>query len=607
MGREELRIQTLIQQDLVESIRDLLINTKNTTDLLKVLLEIILQTHKCEAGAIILLDSKHHVLHFKTASGEKQHEIQKLELCEGQGFAGWVISHNTPILSNEPANDPRWCRSISARVQFETRNIVCCPLRFHNRTIGALQLINKISEPFTEADVESLLQIGPEIALSLHHLQILENTFEKNARFEQIMKTSQLLTTTFKVDTVLKESMDMILNIIEAEGCSLFTYEIDGFLHLQIAKNRAALKQPLPEANFRLKVGQGIAGEVAEERKPMLIPDAQNDSRFDTRMDNALGYKTRTIMCVPMLVQDRLIGVIEAINKQTNTQFTLQDLEYFQLLANHIAVALENASLVERLQDWNDTLQESVNERTQELQSACTKLQKMDQMKTDFLNVVAHDIRNPLTSILAFSQLIQATGQNLNEMQSEGLTTIVTEVKRLNGLIDDLLSFAKMESGTLEWGHNPVNMTQIIHHLKAVFEPDARQRKVSLIAELPEGDITLTGDQSKLSQVIANLIGNALKFTPAQGTVRIQAREITLKGKACWQFKVSDTGCGIPKKDLKKIFEKFGQSSSRETKQTKGSGLGLYICQLVVTHHQGRIYVESKRHQGSTFIVELPQ
>jgi len=423
-----------------------------------------------------------------------------------------------------------------------------------------------------------------------------------------IMETVKALNSTLKLDEVINQAMDIVLQILQIEASSLLLVE-EKELVFEIAKGRAG---QLLQQKYRLKIGEGIAGKVAECGQPIIVDDVNKNPYFCSRIDFDLAFQTKSILCVPLKIKDHVIGVLEVINKMDGTPFNEEDLHYMDLLATQIAIAIENARLVNRLEKtksivehYNSELQKEVEIRTQELQKALDNLKKIDELKNDFMHVVAHDIRGPLTSISLFSQLLYASIEQVNPEQKEGLFTINKESKRLNRLIDDLLSFAKMQSGYLTIQKVECTLGEIIDHIYKVFEMEATAKHIHF-TKLLDQPITLMADEQKLYQILSNLVSNALKYTPAEGIVNLSCQSVEMEGIAYVRFEVSDSGAGIPTEELELIFNKFEQSSSEATKHTKGTGLGLYICKEFTKLHQGQIWAENNADKGAKFIVLLP-
>jgi signal transduction histidine kinase/DNA-binding response OmpR family regulator len=229
-----------------------------------------------------------------------------------------------------------------------------------------------------------------------------------------------------------------------------------------------------------------------------------------------------------------------------------------------------------------------------------THLKELDQMKTEFVSTVSHDLRSPLTSILGYAHVLKSAGP-LNEQQDKYVERITRGVEQVTELINDLLDIGRIEAG-LDMEMAPCDMAALTQAVAEEFRHVARQKNQKLIYHGPSQAASVLGNELRLRQVLSNLIGNAIKYTPEGGevylTVWLQDDTVLLS--------VEDNGIGIPAVDLPYIFDKFYRVESDETADIQGTGLGLSIAKSVVEKHAGQIWVDSVHGQGSVFRVALP-
>ncbi|MCK8817964.1 ATP-binding protein [Natroniella sulfidigena] len=233
-----------------------------------------------------------------------------------------------------------------------------------------------------------------------------------------------------------------------------------------------------------------------------------------------------------------------------------------------------------------------------------THLKEVDQMKSEFVSMVSHEFRTPLTSMgMAVSMLLEETIGQLNEEQNELLTVVKEDCERLNHLVDELLDLSKIESGEINLDFNSIKVAKIFEVSLRPFTEQAKESGIDLVAE-EAGNLEVYGDLSKISWVITNLIGNALRYTEHGGEIRLSAEK---KGHKV-HITVSDTGKGIPKEYQNKVFDKFVRVSDDQDEDT-GTGLGLAIAKEIIEAHGGRIWVDSEVGAGSkfTFTLKLPK
>ena len=259
----------------------------------------------------------------------------------------------------------------------------------------------------------------------------------------------------------------------------------------------------------------------------------------------------------------------------------------------------------------NEEIDRQVEERTTELEAACREMQKLDELKDSFLSSVSHELRTPLTSIRSFSEILLNYEDVDVESQKEFLQIINLESERLTRLINDVLDLSKIESGNMVWYDDLISLKQVIMDSVKVQAPQIRKKEISLKLDVPDDLPLVFSDKDRIHQVVTNILGNAVKFSPPGGQIRILAegswsRDLE-EGTECIRVSVSDEGKGIPENDHETIFDKFRQATADTLKdKPEGTGLGLPICREIVTHYKGDIGVQSQEGEGSTFFFSLP-
>jgi two-component system sensor histidine kinase GlrK len=233
----------------------------------------------------------------------------------------------------------------------------------------------------------------------------------------------------------------------------------------------------------------------------------------------------------------------------------------------------------------------------------CNKLNELDKMKSDFFSSVAHELRNPLSTIkMGTSLLREGVEGPVTEGQRGILVVLEKESNRLIEMLNSLLDLSKMEAGMMSFNLEPKNISPLIDQAIGEIGPLVEAKKINLEVTVTEGLPILKIDSERILQALRNIIGNAIKFTPEKGRVSISARSIDDAIKVS----VADTGPGIPAGNLITIFEKFQQATTRGTPPIQGTGLGLAIAKQIIIHHGGKIWAESEPGHGSTFIFVLP-
>jgi signal transduction histidine kinase len=298
----------------------------------------------------------------------------------------------------------------------------------------------------------------------------------------------------------------------------------------------------------------------------------------------------RTFLGVPLLREGQPIGVMVLV-RSTVRPFSPKQIELVKTFADQAVIAIENARLFEEVQL-----------RTRELAKTIDELEIASQHKSQFVANMSHELRTPLAAILGYAELIQEGFYEPQGPKSlDALTRIRSNGKHLLGLINTVLDIAKIESGQFTLNITEYAIESVVETVRAATESLAQNKKLTLTTSVDKSLPFGFGDEQRLTQVLLNLVGNAIKFTDA-GEVSIAAGS----RNGLFAVSVTDTGPGIPLDQQDRIFEHFHQVDSSNTKAKGGTGLGLAIAKQIVEMHGGRIWVESTVGKGSTFQMEIP-
>jgi two-component system sensor histidine kinase/response regulator len=308
-----------------------------------------------------------------------------------------------------------------------------------------------------------------------------------------------------------------------------------------------------------------------------------------------------SFVAAPLKSKDRILGYVAGDFR--DRRCTDEDLELLITIASHIAVAIDNAQAYQALEHLTQTLEQRVRQRTQELQSANERLVELDELRAAFVSIVSHELRTPMTSIKGYVEnMLDGLTGPLTDRQSYYLTRVKLNVERLTRMLNQLLDLNRIENRRVELQLAAMSMPDLAQDVVEGLQSLAQKKAIAL-ATHTEGEVpNIQGDRDKLHQVLTNLVGNAIKFTPEGGDVRV---EVTALSEGLVRVCVSDTGCGIGPHEIEKVFEKFyrGESAPQEA---LGAGLGLPITKSLVELHGGRIWVDSVLDAGSQFYFTVP-
>lgn len=350
-----------------------------------------------------------------------------------------------------------------------------------------------------------------------------------------------------------------------------------------------------------------VAGSISEELlihgKPVLIHDIETIAhRLYPPVLELMHYSgLQSIVAVPLQSRAMILGYLAA--DRGAKKCTEDDLHILLTIAGHVAAAIDNAKAYSDLEELTQHLEERIEQRTDELSRANTQLQEHDRHRSTFLSVVSHELRTPMTAIRSFAEnMLDGVTGPLTELQHTYLTRIQHNVARLGRIIVQLLDWSRLDTKKVELRLEKVCVHQIATIVADSLQMVASEKNISLSITPVESLPPVQGDRDKLEQILMNLIGNGIKFTPSGGHVTV---ECCVSPPGFVQTCIVDSGCGIELSHLPNIFEEFSRvPSAMPTSQ--GAQLGLCITKTLVTMHRGQIWVESQPAVGSRFYFTLP-
>jgi signal transduction histidine kinase len=332
----------------------------------------------------------------------------------------------------------------------------------------------------------------------------------------------------------------------------------------------------------RIGADETAIGQAAAERRVLQIPDLLNESSSRV-LDIIVRAGYRAVLFVPLLRSDQIIGAL-VVRRKRPGEFPPGTIELLRTFADQSVLAIQNARLF------------------QEIEQKGRELELASKHKSQFLANMSHELRTPLNAILGYTELIldNVYGETPTKMHTV-LQRIETNSKHLLGLINDVLDLSKIEAGQLTLTLGPYSLKDVVHSVYSAVEPLAADKKLAFNIDVERDMPGGYGDERRLTQVLLNLVGNAIKFTDA-GEVAIRVASTD----GSFSVAVHDTGPGISPADQTKLFQEFQQADSSITKAKGGTGLGLAISRRIIELHGGRIWVDSSPGDGSTFTFTLP-
>jgi signal transduction histidine kinase/uncharacterized protein YdeI (YjbR/CyaY-like superfamily) len=465
------------------------------------------------------------------------------------------------------------------------RTLLVVPMLKDNEAVGVVGIYRQEVRPFTEKQIALVQNFASQAVIAIENTRLLN---ELRQSLQQQTATADVLKvisrSTFDLKTVLNTLVESAARLCEADMASV--PRVTGAMFDQVASYGYSPRfHEFMQSNPILPGRGSASGRAVAERKTIQIPDVLADPEYDDHYKTE-GQKVggfRTLLGVPLLREGAAIGAL-VLGRSAPRLFTPQQIELATTFADQAVIAIENVRLFDEIQEKSRQLEEA------------------SQHKSQFLANMSHELRTPLNAILGYTELMAdgAYGEPSEKMVGI-LQRLEANGKHLLGLINDVLDLSKIEAGQLVLELSDYCIQDIAQTVRSTLEPLATDKKlafkVEMAGELPPG----RGDGRRLTQVLINLVGNAIKFTDA-GEVAIKAEA----NNGSFHVSVRDTGPGISFADQARLFQEFQQADNAITRKKGGTGLGLAISKRIIEMHGGRIWVESQSGQGSTFAFMLP-
>lgn len=540
-----------------------------------------------ESASLLLLDPESGDLVFRVVIGSRASGAGKRLASGARSVAAYVMQTGHVFLSNGVTDDQQRYADVNEVAGERVQQMVAAPVRDPEETLGVIEIINRRDRtPFGPEDAELLTALAAQAAIVIKNARLYASTDQ--ALTERVRE----LTTMQEVDRQLNASLD-------------FEQVMDGTLRWAIQMTRAsagfvglireqpgkagiwvaaAHGYPAALASYQAQpapLDLGIAGLAIASAEVVRVGDVRQRPDYWAERPS-----TRSELAVPVKRDVRVIGVINLESDELDA-FGEHEQALISRLADHAAIAIENARL------YDDLVRAHAS-------------------KGEFVSLISHELKAPMTIIKGYSELMQLTLRDeLGEENAELLDIIMSNVEQMQTLIDDLLQLAHLESGTLALDRQPTQIQAVLGEVMASFRHSFDERDLAVTWAVAEDVPRVDVDAARLHQILANLISNAVKYTPRGGEIEVGAACVANEGgdtdaKRFVRCSVRDSGVGISAEDQQGLFGRFYRADHPLVRRKPGSGLGLSITKMLVEMHGGQVGVESALQQGSTFWFTVP-
>ncbi len=612
---QQFRLKELTEKNLerihaLHEIDKAITSSLDLQSVLDILMEKIDLVLPYSATAVRLFNPKSALLEPVACRNLDEEEWKAEQWRGGRGIPNVVFETKAPVMMSNVQRDPR-TRDPEFFRRHGLVSYLGVPLIVQDEILGVLSFYTKEEHQFSSEEVDFLTTLAGQAAIVIHNAQLYEKIDFSRRELEltnqYLEKSLKQLSGLYAAFTPLApsesihETMDGIIErIMEASGAdaALIRLRDEETGTYPIASHRGF-------ADYHLKsIGAmqpgGAADWVYKNREPIIAPDITLEPRLKGKVQLQLGLLSCAMF--PLEVHDEVRGIIHLSSRKLG-YFDEEQKDHLIAIARQMSIALENRELFDNLKASKDELEKAIK------------------VKDEFLSVISHELRTPLNVVMGYAGMMKdgMLGE-INPQQEEALGKMISRANDQLALVNNILYATVLESEKINVDVHEFVLGDFLNQLKSAYDISAK--KLAILWECAEPLVPIRTDSTKLKLILQNLIDNALKFT-ASGEVKVSARVVEATGTrqqaiekssdasrlpphAFVEFKVQDTGVGIPKDQLPLIFERFHQVDSSETRSFGGVGMGLYIVKQFTELLGGTVQVESEPDRGSTFTVTIP-
>jgi len=520
--------------------------------------------------------------------------LRQSHIRVGEGALGRAARTSAAFQIADLEREPHY--ALRFLIEAGYRALLAVPLLREGRVIGGLVVRRKVAGTFPRPIVDLLQTFATQSVIAIQNARLFREIDEKSRALEELSRNQEQLS---RLSTALQEPLSLAEQLTRVLDAARQVVGLDRIYIWTLSAGADGLmitaQAGFGESDWRelagvtIPIGEaGALTTVCREGAPLLFSEERPlpvEYRLRPPYSTLAGLRVKSFLVIPMIARGRTVGVLAADNRVSRAPIPAHTVDLLHTFAAQAAVAVENARLFQEIQ-----------EKSQQLELA-------SKHKSQFLANMSHELRTPMNAVLGYTDLIlDDIFGDVPAPIRETLERVKNNGQHLLALINDVLDLSRMEAGQLTLSLGDYAMGEVVHAVVSAVESLAAGKKLAFKAIVPADLPRGRGDERRLTQVLLNLAGNAIKFTDA-GAVTIEAR----LANAAVLVSVSDTGPGISEADQQKIFEEFQQADSSSTRTKGGSGLGLSISRRIVELHGGRLWVESAPSAGSTFYFTVPQ
>ncbi len=553
VGNEQHRQRSAQRFEALFNVSRMMGTSLDMETVLRQVMDAVIQITQAERGFLMLHDDDGGI-EVKVARNLDQQTLTSEEFAFSRTITNYVLDRSEPVLTTNALDDPRF-KGQESVVRQALRSIMATPLMARGRVIGVAYVDNHIKEGiFRDEDLETLAAFANQAAFAIDNALLFEETDEMLARrveeLRMLRRIDMQLNAKLDQNAAVAFTLETVCRTADAtSGCLGILDE---------AEQRVRLVQQYPESD-------NPTSPYLDEEYPQVLEAIETEQTIVQHMNSG------AVMIIPVQQEQVAVGAV-VLRREDRADFSPEGRDLAERIIARAAIAIENARLYERVQAAN-------------------------QAKSEFVGIVAHDLKAPMTSIKGYADLLLMMNDRLDEQQQRFLDNIRRTVKRMTMLVGDLSDLMRIESGQFLMTETQVEIERVINDIRDTIMPEIKERQHTYKEDIEENLPDLHTDYYRLMQVLTNLLSNAYKYTPNGGTIILRAKRVEDRVR----FEVEDTGIGLSEEGIAKLGTRYWRAEDEYTRSQPGTGLGFSITARLIEQMGSQVEIESELGKGSKF------